>query len=356
MPSSPTTDSARDQQRGMARTASATRDDGPRARRSAAHASLAAQVRPPAYTSPAALAVAAAAALTITLALVFTASAQTDTPRNESAQTDTAQTDTAQSSQNQPSADAIRGALLDELAASPYQTDAVNGFKATGSADELLGTRELRDRERIRVPRDPELTGCQRDAAERAIRACDGCTCQPGSPRAPRSSPPPDLAGALRLILSLLLAAAVLAGVARLFQLFRAGSRRRSSAPAEENELVTQAKQLEHDAVEQLLAEGRYSEALHALMLRGILLVARAQPRPIPAGWTSREIARGVVISDDARRYLTALVARTEPVFFSDREADAADVSAAQADLEALRGLVQAPTGDDSARTTRRTR
>ena len=128
-----------------------------------------------------------------------------------------------------------------------------------------------------------------------------------GEPRRPASIPAPDpLAGMVgtmlfvACIVALLLALALTTDWAPLRQRL-SGRRERNARAADEG-----AEQLPDwfPQADGLAAEGRYAEAVHALLL-GVLSLPRSGERRWPAAATAREIARHLR-SDDLRQLVAA--------------------------------------------------
>lgn len=70
------------------------------------------------------------------------------------------------------------------------------------------------------------------------------------------------------------------------------------------------------DDAERLAAEGRWAEALHALLLQAIRLLAARLPAPPPPSSTSREVLRLVPLSGEARQAFAGLVQAVELSLF----------------------------------------
>lgn len=67
---------------------------------------------------------------------------------------------------------------------------------------------------------------------------------------------------------------------------------------------------------EALASQGRYAEAIHALLLRTIEELARSLPAGLPRAFTSREIVGRVPMPQSARGALSELVAAVELCYF----------------------------------------
>ena len=141
----------------------------------------------------------------------------------------------------------------------------------------------------------------------------------PGEPRQPISIPSANPVGAMTLfvacVVALLLAFAVTTDWAPLRKRL-SGRPRRSARPA-----GATAEQLPDSFVQadDLAAQGRYAEAVHALLL-GVLSMPRSGERRWPAAATGREIARHLR-SDD----LCQLVAAAELAHFRGQPASMDD-------------------------------
>lgn len=76
---------------------------------------------------------------------------------------------------------------------------------------------------------------------------------------------------------------------------------------------------------EQLAASGRFAEAIHALLLRALVLAARRLDLSWPRSLTSREILRGGQLPAGSRSLLGQLIQRVEVHHFGGQEPLAAD-------------------------------
>jgi hypothetical protein len=70
------------------------------------------------------------------------------------------------------------------------------------------------------------------------------------------------------------------------------------------------------DDAERLAADGRWAEALHALLLQAIRLLVARLPAPPPPSSTSRELLRLVPLSGEARQAFAGLVRAVELSLF----------------------------------------
>ena len=69
-------------------------------------------------------------------------------------------------------------------------------------------------------------------------------------------------------------------------------------------------------AAERLAAEGRFGEAIHALLLRTFEVLARHRRTPLAPSFTSREILERIPVPGEARAALGGLVAAVEVSHF----------------------------------------
>ena len=150
----------------------------------------------------------------------------------------------------------------------------------------------------------------------------------PGEGEPEREPARPPSGGPLMAALAELLSwAALIAGVALVaylvYDLLRSPRRRRAEtvaspvrpaapAPAEE---IPQAL----PDPEALAAEGRFGEAVHALLLHSVPLLDSRRRRPWPPGTTGREMAATVDLEGAPRRALALLVAAVEHFLFARR-------------------------------------
>lgn len=78
------------------------------------------------------------------------------------------------------------------------------------------------------------------------------------------------------------------------------------------------------DDAERLAAEGRWDEALHALLLQAIRLVSGRLPAPLPPSSTSRELLRLVPLAEEARQAFAGMVRAVELSLFGGAAVGAA--------------------------------
>jgi hypothetical protein len=89
-----------------------------------------------------------------------------------------------------------------------------------------------------------------------------------------------------------------------------------------------------------LAAEGRYGEAIHALLLAAIQHFAARAHLPIQPSRTSRELVRLLPLSGESRPKFNELVMAVERTLFGGEPAGAEDF---QRSLERFRSLVRRP-------------
>jgi hypothetical protein len=82
-----------------------------------------------------------------------------------------------------------------------------------------------------------------------------------------------------------------------------------------------------------LAAEGRFEEAIHALLLLAIQRLRATARTGVDAGMTSREIARGPTLGPDAREALGRIVRAVEITLFGGRPAGEHEYRSCAADL-----------------------
>lgn len=172
-------------------------------------------------------------------------------------------------------------------------SDAVPAGEATGAGP--IGAGELRQREREREIRRREKPGWL------------GPTVQ-------------------TVVLVLALAVVALLAMAIASRLGGSGAEVAATEPVSardppDDELVTRPL----DDAERLAAEGRFSEAIHLLLLRTLDELRRRSGRPIPRALTSREIVSRVPVPEAARGELSGLVTAVELSRFGGAEAGAGD-------------------------------
>jgi hypothetical protein len=92
------------------------------------------------------------------------------------------------------------------------------------------------------------------------------------------------------------------------------------------------------DDASRLAAEGRYAEAVHALLLAAIRHFAARAKTPVQASRTSRELVRLLPLAPDAREAFAELVATVELSLFGGGEVGAEDYERSRARFQALTG------------------
>jgi len=175
-------------------------------------------------------------------------------------------------------------------------------------------------------------------------------------PRPP--SPPPELdddpltsrrvggggAEILQALLWVFLAAlAVVVGYAIVAGFRERGRRGRRGADEEPGDEGPEAGDGTADAPsvpdhERLAGDGRFEEAIHALLLAALEVLRRAAPRELPPARTSREILRAVRLEDARREALGGLVRAVELSRFGGREAGREHYESCLASYRALVG------------------
>jgi hypothetical protein len=88
---------------------------------------------------------------------------------------------------------------------------------------------------------------------------------------------------------------------------------------------------------DRLAASGRFAEAIHALLLRALVLISRRLDSSWPRSLTSREILRHGKLPGPAQSHLGQLIQRVEVHHFGGLEPVAADYSRCQEIYEKLR-------------------
>ncbi len=141
-----------------------------------------------------------------------------------------------------------------------------------------------------------------------------------------------------RAVLWTLLAAALLLLLLWIGQSF-ALRRRAPAAPEPEGEKPAEpaAEPLPGDPAA-LAAEGRYGEAVHALLLAAIALLARRFRLPLPPSRTSRELLRALPLQGPAREAFAGLVRTVERSWFGGEPVGAADYEESLARFRAVQG------------------
>jgi hypothetical protein len=89
-------------------------------------------------------------------------------------------------------------------------------------------------------------------------------------------------------------------------------------------------------AADELAAEGRYAEAMHVLLLRGLADIRARLDEPFADSLTSREILRSTRLPDRARDSLRDVVGRVEFTYFGEYPAGQQDYAACRTSFNAL--------------------
>jgi hypothetical protein len=92
------------------------------------------------------------------------------------------------------------------------------------------------------------------------------------------------------------------------------------------------------DDASRLAAEGRYAEAVHALLLAAIRHFAARAKTPVQVSRTSRELVRLLPLAPDAREAFAELVRTVELSLFGGGEVGAEDYERSRARFQALTG------------------
>ncbi len=150
---------------------------------------------------------------------------------------------------------------------------------------------------------------------------------------APLSVPLPILGAgaALSKLVFLVLLVVVIALVAFwIFQAIPSWSRRAGPdtpavAPREEGSAAAAGPELSFDDAARLAAEGRYAEAVHALLLAAIRHFAARTRTAIQPSRTSRELVRTLPLAPDAREAFADLVRTVERSLFGGEPLGAAE-------------------------------
>jgi hypothetical protein len=165
----------------------------------------------------------------------------------------------------------------------------------------------------------------------------------------PNAVPPPEPAGApfslsgsalnVSLWIAILCAAAVLAYfIADILP--RGGIARRSrwgTAPDAADPLAPRGGEAVPAAADQLAQQGRFAEAIHALLLQGLSDVRKRLDLRFADSLTSREIVRRGGLPGGAQRALRDIVERVERAYFGTHPTGAEDYRACREHYEALR-------------------
>jgi hypothetical protein len=93
------------------------------------------------------------------------------------------------------------------------------------------------------------------------------------------------------------------------------------------------------DRAEALAADGRFTEAVHALLAMSLARLAASLPALRPPALTGRDIARSPALAPEARAAIGGIVAQVERGIFAGRTLAEADYAACRALYQRLAGL-----------------
>jgi hypothetical protein len=96
------------------------------------------------------------------------------------------------------------------------------------------------------------------------------------------------------------------------------------------------------EAAEALAREGRFVEAMHVLLLKGLADLRTRLDIQIAESLTSREILRRVSLTESGRAALRDIVARVEWTYFGENPAEAADYAICRNRFDVLMAALQA--------------
>jgi hypothetical protein len=181
-------------------------------------------------------------------------------------------------------------------------------------------------------------SGAAGDAAARRQRGRELYPGSPGARRPPRSYSVPmggALGGIAEILLWMTVGVVVIMAVIWVVQALRyrqADEAVAEPGPGDEGAAARAAMVARPlgDA-EALAAQGRFGEAIHALLLRTIEGLARSLPTGLPRSLTSREIIGRVPMPESARNALSGLVAAVELSYFGTSVPGAAEYQACRA-------------------------
>jgi hypothetical protein len=95
-------------------------------------------------------------------------------------------------------------------------------------------------------------------------------------------------------------------------------------------------------AADELAREGRFAEAMHILLLRGLADIRTRLDEPFADSLTSREILRSTRLPDQARDSLRDVVGRVECTYFGEYPAGQEDYAACRLSFNALEHALHA--------------
>jgi hypothetical protein len=181
--------------------------------------------------------------------------------------------------------------------------------------------------------------GAAGDAAGRRLRGRELYPGSPGVRRPPRTYSVPmggGLAGIAQLLLWMMVAVVVIMAVIWLVQGLRYRQADEALAPEPEpgdEGAAARAAMVARPLgdAEALAGQGRFAEAIHALLLRTIEELGRSLPTGLPRSFTSREIIGRVPMPERARSALSELVVAVELCYFGSTVPGAAEYHACRA-------------------------
>jgi hypothetical protein len=130
--------------------------------------------------------------------------------------------------------------------------------------------------------------------------------------------------------------AAVLYSFRDLIPLFRSSRSESWADEAMTADLERRDPALVLAAADELAAEGRYAEAMHVLLLRGLADIRARLDEPFADSLTSREILRSTRLPDRARDSLRDVVGHVEWTYFGEYPAGQHDYAACRTSFNAL--------------------
>jgi len=186
------------------------------------------------------------------------------------------------------------------------------------------------------IPSAPAAAQAERDVqstAQEAIRRLDLQTEVTRQPAPFHVRLPPEV---LWVIVAVALGA-VLYSFRDMIPLLRA---RGSEAWAETEEIAADIASRDATVVlaaaDELAREGRYAEAMHVLLLRGLADIRARLDEPFADSLTSREILRSPRLPEQARDSLRDVVGRVEWTYFGEYPAGQEDYAACRVSFNAL--------------------
>jgi hypothetical protein len=184
--------------------------------------------------------------------------------------------------------------------------------------------------------RDPQST------AQEAIRRLDLQTEVTRQPEPLRIRLPPEM---LWVIIAVALGAA-LYSFRDMIPLLRArGSESWADSEEAAADLAHRDPAVVLAAADELASEGRYAEAMHVLLLRGLADIRARLDEPFADSLTSREILRSARLPDRARISLRDVVGRVEWTYFGEYPAGREDYAACRVSFNALEQALHGSAG-----------